>query len=272
MTTPWWRRGRTARVARIATLDAVPRTERPGDLGELGGIDLPPGRMVVPDDDLAATADARPVAWITTGGDLRALWRRLVAAFPQTGLWPILAQGLEGDDVTRPWLDGELEGRHGTPGDVLEVLLRDAGGGPDGAAPRAGMWPLTRPAAAIANLPPVEVVHPGPVRALMLVEAARPADVPWALGWLGACNAGLTGADLTAVLRSWEDRFGAVLVGLSFDAMLVKAAAVPSDPGELAALCAEHYAFCPDNVDQGTDTMEAYLPALRSRDWYFWWD
>ncbi|HEX3955922.1 MAG TPA: DUF4253 domain-containing protein [Trebonia sp.] len=48
-----------------------------------------------------------------------------------------------------------------------------------------------------------------------LVPAQRPADVLARLGWMGAVNSRST-ADITAVLRSWEDRFGARLIEVGF--------------------------------------------------------
>ena len=37
------------------------------------------------------------------------------------------------------------------------------------------------------------------------------------LGWLGAANYDYDAAEMSAVLRSWEERFGAVPVCLDFD-------------------------------------------------------
>ena len=52
-----------------------------------------------------------------------------------------------------------------------------------------------------------------PERPLLgLVPAGRPADVPAAAGWFGMCNSWDDVVAMSAVLRSWEDRFGAVLV------------------------------------------------------------
>jgi hypothetical protein len=38
-------------------------------------------------------------------------------------------------------------------------------------------------------------------------------------------------------------------------------------------MAAEHYAFCPDNIDQGPGSIEDYAPGLVNLDrWDFWWD
>ncbi len=108
----------------------------------------------------------------------------------------------------------------------------------------------------------------------MLVPAMRPADVPWVIGWSGACNLSLSGADISSVLRSWEDRFGAVLTSMGFDELLVVTDSLPTRPDvrQLEAIGAEHYAFCPDNIDQGAESMKAYLPQIERGRWPFWWD
>jgi hypothetical protein len=39
------------------------------------------------------------------------------------------------------------------------------------------------------------------------------------------------------------------------------------------AIAAEHYAFCPDNVDQGVGSIGEYAESLVDADlWPFWWD
>jgi uncharacterized protein DUF4253 len=48
-----------------------------------------------------------------------------------------------------------------------------------------------------------------------LVPASRPADILQRLGWDGACNH-RTSLEIAAVLRSWEDRYGARLLEVGF--------------------------------------------------------
>jgi hypothetical protein len=52
-------------------------------------------------------------------------------------------------------------------------------------------------------------------------------------------------------------------------------AAPPTTLAEARALAAEHFAFCPDNLWQGGDTvLEAYAERqlLDQPTWSFWWD
>ena len=78
----------------------------------------------------------------------------------------------------------------------------------------------------------------------------------------------------SAVLHDWEDRFGARVVGLVGAAILKISTANPSTEIEQAVrIAAEHFAFCPDNVWQGSGTLEAYAKQLIGMQaWTFWWD
>ena len=89
---------------------------------------------------------------------------------------------------------------------------------------------------------------------------------------MGPANYDFGGSDQSTVLRSWEDRFGAVLVGMGFDVMQLIVAAPPTDPVQAELLAREHYAFCPDNIDQGVGSLEDYVPLVMGNEWYFWWD
>ena len=196
--------------------------------------------------------------------------------YPRTGLWPLLVNGLDDGDLSRPWFDGELTGPDAdapelTARAVLERRLgrrrrRPCGGG-------AGRDHRLRDlAAATRGAGPVTLTVPNSLAGLLLVPVGRPADVPRALGWWGPANYDLSGADQSAVLRSWEDRFGAVLVGLSFDVMHLAVSDPPTDPAQCDLLAREHYAFCPDNVDQGVGSLEDYAPVVSEDEWWFWWD
>lgn len=110
---------------------------------------------------------------------------------------------------------------------------------------------------------------------LALVPARRSADIPAALGWTGPLNYENDVARLCAVLRSWEDRFGIRVVALTFDQLVVSVAAPPATLAEAEAVAAEHFAFCPDNITQGSHTaLRTYAEqeVLNEPVWSFWWD
>lgn len=80
--------------------------------------------------------------------------------------------------------------------------------------------------------------------------------------------------ELSAVLRSWEDRFGARLVAAGFDTLRLSVAAPPLSAEHALRVAAEHFALCPDNVWQGSvETLAEYAAELEDLNmWTFWWD
>ncbi|MFD9729931.1 DUF4253 domain-containing protein [Streptomyces sp. NPDC059072] len=78
-----------------------------------------------------------------------------------------------------------------------------------------------------------------------------------------------------AVVRNWEDRFGASVVAVGFSTLHLAIAAPPTDRHEALLVAAEHFAFCPDNIWQGSRpcTLAAYAERLIDAPvWEFWWD
>lgn len=214
--------------------------------GEVAGVTLPTGRHVRADG-----GEGVVVAWISvdllSADELNDLIPRLAAVFPDTGLWPLQARGLDRGNLDRPWASGEMDGPVGEIPDVLPVLTRRLPAGPDVAAVAALAPPVPGPDMPAGQ--PLTVDAAG----LMLVPVSRPADVPAALGWQGAMNYGYSGADHTAVLRSWEDRFGAVVLSLGFDTMRVWVARGPETVDQIEGVLREHFAYCPDNIDYPID-------------------
>jgi Domain of unknown function (DUF4253) len=108
---------------------------------------------------------------------------------------------------------------------------------------------------------------------LGLVAVNRPADVLDAVGWMGAANYDFDPLDMSTVLRSWEVRFDAYLVGLGTDTITLAVGRPPRDLASATAIAAEHYAFCLDNIDQGPGSIREYAPLLVNEGvWPFWWD
>lgn len=264
----------------------VLRADEPGRLPpvartEIAGVELPLGVLVTADPDFSDDPAAPTQrAWMSAGHqeDPTELWWRLAGAFPETGLWPLVAQTLNDPrSPGRPWSDGELsdptEPTRSAEDFFAETLpVRRPEPSPDGAWRYPGGFPgladALRADPAGVRLPRLQL-PPGDI---LLVPTTRPADVLSRLGWLGATNVHPSG-DLTVVLRSWEDRFGTVPVVLGFDILGAISEATPSAGEQLDRLVAEHYAFCPDNVNQGSDELSAYGAEIAgSPSWMFWWD
>jgi hypothetical protein len=100
----------------------------------------------------------------------------------------------------------------------------------------------------------------------------RPADAPAAIGWPGACNYIDDVGLVSCVLRSWEERYDAILVGLGQETLVLAVRRPPAGEAALAA-AAEQYALCSDNVHQGLGSMRALAEHIDgARAWAFWWD
>lgn len=108
---------------------------------------------------------------------------------------------------------------------------------------------------------------------IALVPVRRGADVMPALGWSGAANHVSRTAGLSALVRSWENRFGVRVLRLGPDRLDLSVAAPPHEHNHAVAVAAEHWAFCPDRVLQDYGTISAYAEEIRGRrTWSFWWE
>ncbi|GAA2485715.1 DUF4253 domain-containing protein [Streptomyces gobitricini] len=110
---------------------------------------------------------------------------------------------------------------------------------------------------------------------LGLVAAASGAEALTVAGWPGPCNYDNDTAKFSAVVRDWEHRFGARVVAVGFSTLYLSVAAPPVDEHEALLVAAEHFAFCPDNIWQGSRpyTLAAYAERITgAHRWDFWWD
>ncbi|MFN7974344.1 MAG: DUF4253 domain-containing protein [Acidobacteriota bacterium] len=108
---------------------------------------------------------------------------------------------------------------------------------------------------------------------LGLVPVERPADVVAVVGWQGPANSFEDMGRFAAVLRSWEDRFAAYVVGVGFDTLTLAVLRPIGSPALATRVAAEHFAACSDCVYQGAGTIEAYAAGILGQSvWSFWWD
>ncbi|XVS62228.1 DUF4253 domain-containing protein [Actinosynnema sp. CA-299493] len=266
------------------------------DAGRSLSVPLPPGRPVVPEEE----DGGRPAFWLGDGPAPAGLWPRLRAEHARSGLWPLLLDSLDDEDEEyRPWANGEvLPGDMSSPGghDPEALLARwwawNTDDDPDDSltpaersavtAPFGRTWPGS------ASTPPLDadpdriadglagqLLAGHPSLRLGLVAAGRGADALTAAGWTGPTNHIGDTAEVSAVLRGWEDRFGARVVGVGFATLVLSVAAPPRTRESALAIAAEHFALCPDNVWQGEapHTLAAYADRLvNDHSWTFWWD
>jgi len=105
-----------------------------------------------------------------------------------------------------------------------------------------------------------------------LIAASRPADVLPVIGWGGLDNRGESLLPLTAILRSWEDRFGARLVAVG-DADL--GLFVERPPRTLQAaqrIAAEQAVLADECIDGATGISSIAERLVNSPTWTLWWD
>ncbi|WP_078893183.1 DUF4253 domain-containing protein [Streptomyces sp. NRRL F-2580] len=256
--------------------------------GVVLGLELPAGGVL--------SVRGEPLLWVSDGPvGVGALAAHRSPALAAAGLQAVLLQGRRG--LEEWWRDRELRPqRMSDPDDHhVEPVLRDFWHGvvPDPEegeegdeiiAPFGRDWPGLAEAGPVGGADPEvaaceladELIGSGslPSPRLALVPAARGADVPTAMGWCGPTNHENDTARISAVLRSWEDRFGARVVALGFDELYVSVAAPPPTVARALPVAAEHFAFAPDNIWQGCGTIRAYAgeAVTGSNLWGFWWD
>jgi uncharacterized protein DUF4253 len=108
---------------------------------------------------------------------------------------------------------------------------------------------------------------------LGLVPVQRPADVPAVLGWAGMIKSTDQVEAISAVLRSWEDRFGASLIVLGSDELELSVAAPPRNQGRALMLAAEHRSFSVRSFSGQPGNLREYAGGLlHRRHWRFSWD
>ncbi|GLZ28944.1 hypothetical protein Lesp02_11340 [Lentzea sp. NBRC 105346] len=240
-------------------------------------IALPPGRVIRADE-----GNGEPAFWLSDGPVDANTWRGL---YDDPRLWPLV---LIGD---RPWVTGEVWHDSITAPDTHNAGKLLAGWWRDRAAidpeedelepvtdPFGEDWPGLAPATPARN-DPGESAGKLAERLLQtgrlgLVAAERGADALATMGWAGPVNYENDTGKIAAVLRSWEDRFGARVVGLEDHSLLhMSVANPPQDDEQALRIAAEHFALCPDNVWQGTESLRAYADELKNaHEWAFWWD
>jgi hypothetical protein len=71
-------------------------------------------------------------------------------------------------------------------------------------------------------------------------------------------------------LQQWDTEFGLEIHGVGFDWV---EASFREQPADMAAFAAQVYQWCPDVVDQGTETVARLAQEMaRSNTLYLWWD
>ncbi|WP_214416098.1 DUF4253 domain-containing protein [Sphaerisporangium fuscum] len=257
-----------------------------GGAGRSLSVELPAGAVVWPDPSYVRfpAQRRRPAFWLSEDPVSGAYWARLRAEHARSGLWPVLLE-----ESVQPWSVGQI-----APDVAAEIDNYNV------AAFMEEVWADWIERASedqFEILDPFgphcpEPAEPGEPRtdpdtladryAAMLAEQGRPvglaavdrgADALAVMGWQGALHHNEWNVPLAAVVRSWEDRFAARLVGMGFNTLELSVAAPPVTSQHALEVAAEHWAFCPDAIVQGAGTLIDYAEQIRGRHaWSFWWD
>ncbi|MFD0690538.1 DUF4253 domain-containing protein [Actinomadura fibrosa] len=214
---------------------------------------------------------------------------RCLAERDATGLYPILfswpsveggAWSLEGVAATD--LNTELEQAwRAERARFRQYDERFPGGDHTDLLPAFTEWPGLAPAV------PATAASPGPDEAaaavvrcllkkpcglddchLVLAPAERSADVPVVIGWHAETSLDL----LCALLRSWEDRFGARVVVLQGAQMWVSVARPPATAEHAAHIALEHFLTDTDTMREFTPFADYAAGLIGAHVWQFWWD
>ncbi len=247
----------------------IPKNGRP----DVNGVTLPIGTRR-PERGAAYWATDKPA------DDLAFLIHRLADMFTDTGLWPVVWSFPDAPE-------GYLGGGHHEIDGIDEINVEDL------LVERwsryrshiGGVSDLTDFPGLAAAQPRTENQSPDPWPApvltgpayLLLVPCNRPADAVTALGGIGA----VTPAPVTsAVLRSWEERFGAVFYQAEPEVTRVAVARPPQHRDQAVALAAELYALNPrlGDLDQtasallgGDPPPSAANAGITATDWNISW-
>jgi Domain of unknown function (DUF4253) len=260
----------------------VSRANLPADGAlELGSIRLPPGRQV------PSMWKPEAVAWITDElvTNPGRTWLSLSEMAPETGLQPFLmpdaSYGPEQWFVD-PRDPGEIDGV-----DAAEILRDLWHEDVDDEWVQQERYPFgstfpglaARADAALARTELLRALDAFAAAPICLVAASRPADALVSSGWLPGV-AFQDPAAFGAVLRSWEERFGAVVVQASPSAEIrLMVQRPPRTMSHALAVAAEHWAFCDTWIDEErgertdlTNIRDIAGCVLEAPVWGFWWD
>lgn len=244
-----------------------------------GRTSLPSGRLRSVESP-GSNTDSASRFWLSDEVVPPSLWADLALEFPNTGLWPILVYGQPtAAGELRPWETAEFSPENVDGIDEIDAneWLTVASDGlvvPDfdvalEGIDQAGFGTQGRCHHDLQELSGLASTG----SRLVLVPVSRPADSITKLGWEGPINASDEMAPYSAVIRLWEDRFGALVMSLGFNTLELAFQSPPEDQANAIQLANELGVICPDLLDQDLGSVEALSeqllidPIVRC-----WWD
>lgn len=241
------------------------------------GIDLPPLWLV------GTFEQRRRPLWVFLVEEGPALdwWRRVRAVHERTGWWPVLVGSIHNLNIEE-WGTPDEYGHDEADAVGAEVVAQAIAKDFDEVLEP---WPEPEPKpkpTARGRRKPAEPVVPMTERDLVgqagtddlvaLVPAAAGYEVPGLVGWWGATNYNLRGADHVTVLHEWHRRWGAELVALGESDLELLVSRPPESDDDVRMVARQHYRYAPDKVEE-FDSFDDYIARqVRAHVWEFWWD
>lgn len=145
--------------------------------------------------------------------------------------------------------------------------------GSEAEEPPLGEWPaVPEPSVGLTVVRNILTGAPLPKVHIGIAPTDDWTTIPAYLRW-GGWNACPAAEYHVAAMRTWRDRYGAELVGMSADTINLRVARRPKSREEALALARDQYVYCADIIDQGFSSYSALAADLMANDWwYFWWD
>jgi len=216
-----------------------------------------------------------------TGDNSVPVWKKLTGAVERTGCRPIVL-GVDNDlsfhqelieefvDDSSPTVDAVIaEGEALSPEAYLKSLADNwIDGGDFDIAIYHGPWPGPEEQQDFysTTLSDAPIVHIG------MVPTTTPWHIPAYLHFGGWNDCPRT-AGHVSLFKRWFELYGALPVNMTHDVLEVYVARPITSKEEAIAVAEEHFWYCPDNVMQGVNTIEALAALLlNASQWYFWWD
>lgn len=254
---------------------------------DVGSVSLPAGRRVRARTEVQVD-DWADVLWMTNAPVEAAgeLWWQIR---DRGSLVPVLLDGLEPDaplGERRPWDDELVRWESPVPGPdavarICERAWRDTGDAELAQRAPFDAFPGTAPPGdePLLDIELELIAGAQPSASLGMVAADRPADVPLAIGWFACSDAFATRdapGETTALLRSWEDRYGAEVFRLGYASMHLLVRRPPRTEDHALRVAAELFGVASEvHTAEGASVVSVgdIAAAVRASPWWrFWWD